>query len=411
MLQTSFPKEKIHILLLENISNTAIELLKKQGYTNIKTHKGALLDAELIKALKNVHILGIRSKTEVTKEVLEAAPKLLSIGCFCIGTNQVNLQAAASSGIAVFNAPYSNTRSVAEIVMANAISLIRQIPEKNKKAHEGIWWKESKNSYEIRGKKLGIVGYGHIGSQVSILAESWGMEVLYYDIVPKLPLGNAKLADSLEDLVSQCDVITIHVPGLKSTKNLFNKKLLAACKPNSVLINYSRGEVVDLDALKILLEKKHFLGAAIDVFPEEPQQNGEAFFTPLQNIENVILTPHIGGSTEEAQENIGLDVASKLTSYIDTGNTFGSHSIPELNLLIQQGARRILHIHQNIPGVLSELNGKMFEQGLNIVGQYLNTKDQVGYVVLDIQDNADKIDLAFEAIKKVRGTIKARILY
>lgn len=408
---TSYPKEKIKILLLEGISDSAVEALKEKGYSQIECLKGALTSEELHQAIEDVHVLGIRSKTQIDATALSHAKKLLSIGCYCIGTNQVDLMEASKKGIAVFNAPYSNTRSVAELVISNMIQLIRQIPEKNKQAHAGNWLKESKNCFELRGKTLGIIGYGHIGSQVSVLAESMGLEVIYYDVIPKLPLGNAKNAKSIEELVSKSDIISLHVPENSSTENLMNADLISLMKNTAILINYARGSVVDLAALKNALLDKKILGAAIDVFPIEPKNKGDEFVSILQNIENVILTPHIGGSTEEAQAHIGGDVSNKIISYIDTGNTMGSHSLPEINLPTQAGTKRILHIHQNIPGVLSAINSIMANNNMNIVGQYLATHQEVGYVVLDIKSDKETIDDVHDLLDQIKGTIRTRVLY
>ncbi|HRI27168.1 MAG TPA: phosphoglycerate dehydrogenase [Chitinophagales bacterium] len=407
---TSFPKEKIKVLLLENIHRSAIELFEKAGYTNIESLSGALPEDQLIEKLEDVRILGIRSKTQVSAEVITKAEKLLAIGCFCIGTNQVNLTKATQAGIAVFNSPYSNTRSVAELVIAEIIMLIRRIPEKDKACHNGIWLKTTKGgSYEMRGKTLGIVGYGHIGSQVSVLAEAMGMKVFYYDIEPKLPMGNALPCETLEELLQIADVVTLHVPATPLTKNMMNKQTIAQMKPGSLLLNLSRGNVVDIDSLQDALLQKHIGGAAIDVFPAEPESVGDAFETPLRGINNVILTPHIGGSTQEAQSNIGIDVAHKLIGYIDKGATVGSHTIPELNLAPVHGTRRILHIHQNVPGVLSAINAVVSASNANIVGQYLKTNELIGYVVLDIENlHSDKI---LTDLRKIEHTIKTRILY
>lgn len=406
---TSFPKDKIKIVLLENISPSAIEEFHKAGYNNVVTHKGALVGEELDEALEDARIVGVRSKTQLTDEVLKKAKKLMAVGCFCIGTNQVDLPIASKEGICVFNAPYSNTRSVAELVIATAIMLIRKIPDKDKAAHEGIWIKDSKKSHEIRGKSIGIIGYGHIGSQVSVLAEALGLNVLYYDVESKLPLGNANPVSSLEELIKQSDIVSLHVPATPDTENLVNKKVIEYFNNGQILINMSRGNVVDIDALKIALENGKISGAAVDVFPEEPKLVGEPFKSPLQNLSNVILTPHIGGSTEEAQWNIGIDVASKLVKYIENGATLGSHSIPELSLPKIENTHRILHIHHNVPGVLSEINNKLSDLHVNILGQYLATNNDVGYVVLDVEKNGSRD--ALEELKVVKNTIKARILY
>jgi len=406
---TSYPKEKINILFLENISDKAVARFKENGYTNVKKLTGALSEEQLIKEIKNVHLLGIRSKTQVTPKVLEAATKLQAIGCFCIGVNQVNLKEAVKHGVAVFNAPYSNTRSVAELVIGAAIMLIRRIPDKNKAAHEGIWMKEAKGSFELRGKTLGIIGYGNIGSQLSVLAEAIGMKVLFYDSETKLPLGNASAAKSLKELVSHADVISLHVPETVQTKNLVNKTNLKYFKKGSILINYARGEVVDLDALAKSLKDGDLNGAAIDVYPWEPEKNGDRFTTPLQGLSNVILTPHIGGSTEEAQQNIGDDVSGKLFNYLERGITNGSHTIPAIGLPPVHGAHRILHIHNNVPGVLSAINTELSKHNINIVGQYLKTNDDIGYVVLDVDKKLSS--QALELLKEVKETIKVRMLY
>ena len=406
---TSYPKEKINILFLENISDVAVKYFNTAGYASVKKLGGALSEEELIAAVKNVHLLGIRSKTQVTKKVLDAAEKLQAIGCFCIGTNQVDLSAATKKGVAVFNAPYSNTRSVAELVIGASIILIRKIIDKNKAAHEGIWLKDASGSFELRGKTLGIIGYGNIGSQLSVLAEGLGMKVIFYDVETKLPLGNAEDKKTLKDLVSNSDIITLHVPEMASTKNLINKNNLKYFKKGSILINYARGEVVDLEALAKFLKEGHLGGAAIDVFPWEPEKNGDKFTTPLQGLSNVLLTPHIGGSTQEAQQNIGDDVSNKLFNYLEKGISYGSHTIPALSLPPQEGTHRILHIHNNVPGVLSEINTQLSKHKINILGQYLKTNDAIGYVVLDVDKGLSKN--AVELLRHVKATIKVRRLY
>jgi D-3-phosphoglycerate dehydrogenase / 2-oxoglutarate reductase len=406
---TSYPKEKINILFLENISDAAVKHFVDSGYASVRKLTGALSEEQLIREIKDVHLLGIRSKTQITPKVLEAAKKLQAIGCFCIGVNQVDLKAAKTHGVVVFNAPYSNTRSVAELVIGLAILLIRRIPDKTKAAHDGIWLKESKGSYELRGKTLGIIGYGNIGAQVSVLAESLGMKVIYHDTVTKLPLGNAQARKTLKEVVSEADIITLHVPDTNQTKNLINKTVLKNFKKGSILLNYARGEVVDLEALAKALQDGSLSGAAIDVFPWEPEKNGDSFTTPLQGLPNVILTPHIGGSTEEAQANIGEDVSNKLFQYLETGTTLGSHTIPPLSLPHQEGTHRILHIHKNVPGVLSEINSTLSLHNINILGQYLKTNDEIGYVVLDIDKRLS--NQALELLKKVKQTIKTRLLY
>lgn len=406
---TSYPKEKINILFLENISKAAVKKFTDAGYSSVKQVPGALSEEQLIKEIKNVHLIGIRSKSKITEKVLQHAEKLQAIGCFCIGTNQVDITAAIKKGITVFNAPYSNTRSVAELVIASSIMLIRRIPDKNKSAHEGTWLKESSGSHELRGKKLGIIGYGNIGSQVSVLAEAMGMKVLFYDAETKLPLGNAEDKKTMKELLKASDIVTLHVPDLPSTKNIINKTTLKYFKPGSILINYARGEVVDLDALRDSLIAGDLSGAAVDVYPLEPQKNGDKFTSPLQGLSNVILTPHIGGSTEEAQQNIGEDVSNKLFNFLEKGITTGSHSVPALNLPLQENTHRILHIHNNVPGVLSEINSQLSSHKINILGQYLKTNDDIGYVVLDVNKNLSKE--ALHLLRDVKETIKVRLLY
>ncbi|HEU4610255.1 MAG TPA: phosphoglycerate dehydrogenase [Chitinophagaceae bacterium] len=406
---TSYPKEKINILLLENISDKAVKSFKDAGYSSVRKLTGALSEDELIAEIKDVHMLGIRSKTQITPAILNAAKKLQAIGCFCIGVNQVNLKSATQHGVAVFNAPYSNTRSVAELVIALSIMLIRRIPDKNKAAHEGIWMKDAKGSYELRGKTLGIIGYGNIGSQVSVLAESMGMKVIFYDIATRLPLGNASACKTLKELLGQADIVTLHVPETAGTKNMINKSNFKYFKKGSILLNYARGEVVELDALRKSLEEGQLSGAAIDVFPVEPEKNGASFQTPLQNLPNVILTPHIGGSTEEAQVNIGEDVSNKLLQFLEMGITTGSHTVPSLSLPPQEGTHRILHIHRNVPGVLSEINTRLSSHKINILGQYLKTNEDIGYVVLDLDKKLS--NRAFQLLKEVKETIKLRLLY
>ena len=406
---TSYPKDKIKILLLENISNTARDLFLQNGYTNIVSLPKALGEDELKHALKDVHLLGIRSKTNITEKVLQEATRLQAIGCFCIGVNQVNLKAATNQGISVFNAPYSNTRSVAELVIGLCIMLIRRIPDKNSAAHAGIWLKDAKGSFELRGKTLGIIGYGNIGSQLSIIAESLGMKVIFYDIETKLPLGNASARRTMKEVMQQSDIISLHVPETAATKNLINKANLKLCKKGTILINYARGEVVDLEALAKAIKDGNIGGAAIDVFPVEPEKNGESFYTPLQGLSNVMLTPHIGGSTEEAQENIGVDVSNKLFQYLERGVTIGSHTVPALSLPPVEGAHRILHIHKNVPGVLGDINTKLSTNNINILGQYLKTNDTIGYVVLDVDKHMSKH--ALDLLREVKQTIKVRMLY
>ncbi len=406
---TSYPKDKLKILLLENVHPTAVQLFKKAGYTDIKTLNGSVSEQELIDEVKKVHILGIRSKTQITEAVLQQAEKLMAIGAFCIGTNQIRMNTARSNGVAVFNSPFSNTRSVAELVIGLSIMLMRRVYEKSHGAHNGLWLKESEGCFEVRGKTLGIVGYGHIGSQVSVLAEALGMKVLFYDITSRLSLGNAQSSRNLDDLLKKSDIITLHVPGTTETKNLINVQRLKKMKPGAVLINLSRGDVMDVWAVKEAIEKRHLGGLAVDVFPEEPKSNKDLFASPLQGLPNVILTPHIGGSTMEAQEAIGEDVASKLIDFIETGSTNGSLTVPELSLPVIKDAHRFLHIHKNVPGVLSQINGCMSKLKVNIIGQYLKTNEDIGYVVLDIDKKySSKV---MTELRKVKGTIRTRSLY
>lgn len=409
MSEVSYPKDKINILLLENISGEAIASFKEAGYTAVTALKGALNEEELIAQMADVHILGIRSKTQLTERVLAAAPRLLGAGCFCIGTNQVNKIAATEQGVVVFNAPYSNTRSVAELVIGAAIMLIRRIPDKHKAAHAGIWLKESAASHELRGKTLGIIGYGNIGSQVSVLAESLGMHIIYYDIEKKLPLGNARPMPDLQTVLRDADIVTVHVPATNQTANMINEETLAHCKPGALLINYARGEVADIDAIAAAVREERLGGAAVDVYPQEPEKNGEQFLTPLQGLRNVLLTPHIGGSTEEAQASIGQDVSSKLIHYIERGSTQGSLTVPELSLPLQEGAHRILHIHHNRPGVLSAINSQLSAAGINILGQYLKTNERIGYVVLDVDTRLSSEAVAL--LRAVPESIKVRVVY
>jgi D-3-phosphoglycerate dehydrogenase len=406
---TSFPKDRIKVLFLENISDKAVQYFKQQGYADVKKLSGALSEEELIKVIKDVHILGIRSKTFISKKVLDSAKKLQAIGCFCIGVNQVDLKACKQKGVAVYNAPYSNTRSVAELVIGASILLIRRILDKNKAAHSGLWNKDAKGSFELRGKTMGIIGYGNIGTQLSVMAEAMGMRVQFYDIETKLPLGNAQAKKSIKEIVSSSDFISLHVPETNQTKNLINKTVIKQFKTGSILVNYARGEVVDLDALAEAIKEKHIAGAAIDVFPVEPEKNGDAFSTPLQGLSNVLLTPHIGGSTEEAQENIGEDVSIKLYQYLERGVSNGSHTIPSLSLPPVDGAHRILHIHKNVPGVLGAINTLLSKNKINIVGQYLKTNDEIGYVVLDVDSKLSK--QAMTLLKEVKETIRVRMLY
>ncbi len=407
--EVSYPKEKIRILLLEGLHQSATNEFNKKGYTNIDSFKEAMTEEELLNCIENYHIIGIRSKTNLTAPVLEKAKKLMTIGCFCIGTNQVDLAKATELGIPVFNSPYSNTRSVAELIIANSIMLLRGVPSKSKAMHEGNWQKTAKGSYELRGKTIGIIGYGHIGSQVSVLGESMGLKVIYFDIEPKLPLGNAQAVETLEELYAKADIVTLHVPATPGTKNMIIANDFNQMKDGVIFQNLSRGNVVDVDALRDAILSGKVGGAAVDVFPKEPKQNGPGFESPLVGLDNVILTPHIGGSTQEAQENIGTEVGSKLTSYMDNGSTLGSKSVPELSLAPQKDTKRVLHFHKNVPGVLSEINTTLSKHHVNILGQYLKTNENIGYVVLDVDKNADLT--LIDDLKTVANTIKARILY
>ncbi|ODC04959.1 D-3-phosphoglycerate dehydrogenase [Terasakiispira papahanaumokuakeensis] len=409
MAKTSLDKSKIKILLLEGVHQSAVDGFKAHGYTNIEYHPKSLSEADLLEAISDAHFVGLRSRTQLTEKVFAAAHKLVAVGCFCIGTNQVDLDAALSRGIPVFNAPYSNTRSVAELVLAETIMLMRGIPHKNSRCHVGGWAKSAKNSYEVRGKKLGIIGYGSIGSQLSVLAESLGMEVMYYDVVTKLAMGNAHQVDSLDELLSQADVVSLHVPELPTTKWMITKDELSKMKPGAHLINASRGTVVVIEDLAEALKSGHLGGAAIDVFPKEPRGNDDEFVTPLRGLDNVILTPHIGGSTMEAQENIGKEVSEKLIRYSDNGTTTFAVNFPEVALPSHPDKHRLLHIHQNVPGVMSEINRVLSENGINVSGQYLQTNKAVGYVVVDV-DKAYSHQ-ALEALKEVQATIRSRVLF
>ncbi len=405
----SLNKEKIKILLLEGVHPSAIEVLQRSGYHNIEYHKGSLETEELKNAIKDAHFVGLRSRTQLTEEIFASAPKLTAVGCFCIGTNQVDINAASKRGIPVFNAPFSNTRSVAELVLGEILLLIRGIPEKNALAHRGQWLKSAEQSFEARGKVLGIIGYGHIGTQLGILAENLGMRVCFYDIETKLPLGNACQVDTLSDLLNQSDVVTLHVPETNETQNMMGAEEFARMKPNSIFINAARGTVVDIDALCSALESKHLTGAAIDVFPVEPQTNNDPFESPLLKFDNVILTPHIGGSTQEAQENIGIEVAGKLAKYSDNGSTLSAVGFPEVSLPEQKNCSRLLHIHENRPGILNQITTIFAREGINIAAQYLQTGAEVGYVVIDVETERSKSALA--QLKTIEGTIRARILH
>ncbi len=405
---TSYPKDRIQFLLVENVHPAAVEVLGRAGYTRVEVLKGAPSPQELIERLSEVHVLGIRSKTKLTPEVLATARRLWAVGAFCIGTDQIALEVATRQGIAAFNSPFSSTRSVAELVIGSAIHLLRGISDKSAAAHAGQWRKTGGRPRELRGKVLGIVGYGRIGSQLSVLAEALSMRVIFADVEPKLTMGSAQ-AVPLNELLATADVVSLHVPDTAATRGLIGARELAQMRAGSILINYARGRVVDVPALAESIRSGHLGGAAVDVFPHEPASDAEAFDSPLRGLPNVILTPHIGGSTDEAQENIGRDVAHKLVDYLDRGSTVGSVTLPELNLPQQAGAHRLLHLHHNQPGVLGELNQRLSALGINIVGQYLKTNEQIGYVVLDVE--AGQTEPALEAIKQVKGTIRARSLY
>ena len=407
--KTSTSKDKIKFLLLEGIDPSAIDVIEAAGYTQIESLQGALSGDDLKQKIAGAHFLGIRSRTQLTADVLAHATRLAAVGCFCIGTNQVDLDAARALGIAVFNAPFSNTRSVAEMVLAEAILLMRGIPEKSAVAHRGGWLKSAHNAYEVRGKTLGIVGYGAIGTQLSVLAEGLGMRVIFFDVVSKLPLGNASPVARLDDLLGQADVVSLHVPETEATRWMMGAAQIAAMKPGGVLINASRGTVVDIEALAEALRSRRLLGAAIDVYPEEPRSNDDRFESPLRGLDNVILTPHIGGSTVEAQENIGVEVAAKLVKYSDNGTSTSSVNFPEVALPAHPGKHRLLHVHRNVPGVLSEINRVFSDRHINIAAQYLQTRADVGYVVIDI--DAEHSDLALAKLADVQGTLRSRVLF
>ncbi|MFZ7129203.1 phosphoglycerate dehydrogenase [Avibacterium avium] len=407
--KVSLDKSKIKFVLLEGVHKNAVDVLNAAGYTNIEYHKKALEPEELKEVIKDAHFLGIRSRTHLTADVLECANKLIAVGCFCIGTNQVDLEAAKMRGIPVFNAPFSNTRSVAELVLGEILLLMRNVPQANAEVHRGLWNKSASGSNEVRGKKLGIVGYGHIGSQLSIIAESLGMNVYFYDVETKLPLGNAQQVGSLKELLASCDVISLHVPENASTKNLMNAERIAQLKEGSILINAARGTVVDIDALAQALKAGKLRGAALDVFPVEPASINEEFVSPLRGLDNVILTPHIGGSTAEAQENIGTEVASKFVKYSDNGSTLSAVNFPEVSLPEHSGTKRLLHIHENRPGVLNQINQIFVGANINIAAQYLQTDPKIGYVVIDVE--TDDCSELLQQLREIDGTIRARVLY
>jgi D-3-phosphoglycerate dehydrogenase len=408
-MRLSVAKDKLKFVLLEGIHESAVAVLRQDGYTNIATYPKALAGEPLSRALADAHFLGIRSRTQLTEEVLEQAPRLAGIGAFCIGTNQIDLRAAMKRGIPVFNAPFSNTRSVAELVLAEIVMLMRGIPQKNALLHRGGWSKSAAGSFEVRGKTLGIIGYGHIGTQIGVLAEQLGMSVLFHDIETKLALGNARQAASLEDLLAAADVVSLHVPETPATLNMIGTAQLETMKPGSHLINASRGTVVDIPALAAALQSGHLQGAAIDVFPVEPQGNDTPFESELVQFDNVILTPHIGGSTAEAQANIGVEVAAKLLRYSNNGSTVSAVNFPEVALPEHTGRCRLLHVHRNVPGVMAHVNERFSQAGINVAAQYLRTNDEVGYVVIDVDVDASAV--ALDELCSVPATIRCRVLY
>ncbi|QIZ75645.1 phosphoglycerate dehydrogenase [Ferrimonas lipolytica] len=409
MNQYSLDKNKIKVLLLEGVHPRALSVFNDAGYHNVEQLKGSMSQQELQEKVKDVHFIGIRSRTQLTDEIIGAANKLAAIGCFCIGTNQVNLSSAEIAGVPVFNAPFSNTRSVAELVLGQILLLLRGIPEKNALAHRGIWQKTATASYEARGKILGIVGYGHIGTQLGVLAEGLGMQVRFYDIENKLPLGNAQQVPTLPALLQQADVVSLHVPETPSTQNMIGATELEQMRQGSILINASRGTVVDIDALCDELKQKKIAGAAVDVFPTEPKSNDDPFTSPLCEFDNVILTPHVGGSTQEAQENIGMEVAAKLVKYSDNGSTLSAVNFPQVSLPGHVGSSRLLHVHHNRPGVMNQINQAFAAKGINISGQYLQTTANIGYVVMDV--DTEHAYEALEELKQIDGTIRARALH
>jgi len=410
-MQTSFPRQDIKVLLLEGVSRSALDAFAEAGYSQVEPHAKALPEDELKRRIADAHIVGIRSRTQLTADVLAQAKRLIAVGCFCIGTNQVDLGAAEDLGVPVFNAPYSNTRSVAELVLAEIIMLARGIPQKNAQCHRGGWSKSAAGSTEVRGKVLGVVGYGHIGTQVGLLAESVGMQVLYHDIEPKLALGNARKAASLDDLLQRADVDTLHVPETAQTRWMIGAPQFARMRAGAMFINAARGTTVDIDALAASLRSGHLAGAAIDVFPVEPQGNDDPFVSPLIGMDNVILTPHVGGSTLEAQDNIGIEVAAKLLRYSDNGSTLSAVNFPEVSLPGHPGSQRLLHIHRNVPGVLSRINEVFSREQVNIDAQYLQTDPRIGYVVIDIASSATTAARLKEALAAIPGTLRTRVLY
>ena len=409
MSQTSLDKTKIKFLMLEGIHDSAIEALARVGYTHVVCHPKALPEERLLEEIADSHFVGIRSRTQLTEKVLAQAPKLVAIGCFCIGTNQVDLGAAARMGIPVFNAPFSNTRSVAELVIAEMVLLLRRIPERTAAAHRGEWQKTAEGSYECRGKTLGVVGYGNIGMQVGVLAESLGMRVIYFDIKSKLPIGNAQPVPTLDALLKESHVLSLHVPQDEKTDRLIGANEIAKMRPGAMLVNASRGNVVDIDALANALRSNQLGGAAIDVFPVEPKSNNDSFESPLRGIDNCILTPHIGGSTQEAQANIGVEVAEKLAHYSDNGTTVSAVNFPEVALPEHQGKHRLLHVHDNVPGIMSAINAVFSENDVNVSGQYLQTRGDTGYVVIDIEANYSEAVL--DRLSAIPGTLRCRVLF
>ncbi|MGX9461374.1 phosphoglycerate dehydrogenase [Shewanella sp. A14] len=409
MAKHSLDKDKIKILLLEGVHQTAVDVLERAGYTNIEYHKASLGEEALLASIKDAHFVGLRSRTQLTAEVLHHAEKLVAVGCFCIGTNQVDLATAEKLGIPVFNAPFSNTRSVAELVIGEIIMLMRGIPQRNAISHRGGWLKSANGSVEVRGKTLGVIGYGHIGTQLGILAETLGMRVIFFDIEDKLPLGNASQVHSMDDLLAQADVVSLHVPETPQTKDMFAKSEFAKMRQGSFFINASRGTVVDIEDLAQALKSEYLAGAAIDVFPVEPKSNDDEFITPLRGLDNVLLTPHIGGSTAEAQENIGVEVAGKLVKYSDNGSTLSAVNFPEVSLAQHSGTSRLLHIHHNRPGVLIKINQAFSEKHINIAAQYLQTTAEIGYVVMEV--DSDQAEEALVELKSIEGTIRARVLF
>lgn len=407
----SLQKDKIRVLLLEGVNESAVELIRSAGYTNLTHLKTALDATALAEALQGVHLLGIRSRTQLTQEILSAANRLIAIGCFSVGTNQVDLMAARQSGIPVFNAPFSNTRSVAELVIGEIVMLLRRILPKSSAAHASHWDKSATNSHEVRGKTLGIVGYGNIGSQLSNLAEAMGMRVIFYDHTDRLRHGNTEPVDSLQALLRQSDIVSLHVPETPATHGMIGVAEIAAMRQGAYLINNSRGTVVDLGALASALRSGHLQGAAVDVFPVEPASNKERFHSPLQGLDNVILTPHIGGSTEEAQERIGAEVARKLIDYSDVGTTVGAVNFPQVQLPARPTGTRYIHVHRNVPGMLGHLNQVLSRRGLNITGQYLQTDGEIGYVVIEIEGLPQQSRATLDEIRALEGTIRARLLY